>query len=186
MPGVNRTRSKQAKFLRTVRKIHRWTGISLFIFFVFISVTGFLLGWKKNSNGYLLPTSTKGISTEISTWLPIETLQENALVALNSFNQNLDTEIDRIDIRPNKGMVKFTFKNHYQEIQLDCTTGKLLQIGTRRSDFIEQIHDGSILDQWLGIGFFKLVYTSITGIALLTFTVTGFWLWYGPRRMRQY
>ncbi len=186
MPGVNSTRSEQAKFLRTVRKIHRWTGISLLLFFVFISTTGFLLGWKKNSNGYLLPKSATGTSTEISTWLPVETLQKNALTVLDSFNQDLDPEIDRIDIRPSKGMVKFTFKNHYQEIQLDCTTGKLLQIGTRRSDFIEQIHDGSILDDWLGISFFKLVYTSIMGIALLTFTITGFWLWYGPKRMRRY
>ena len=30
----------------------------------------------------------------------------------------------------------------------------------------------------------KLAYTSVMGLALLGFTVTGFWLWYGPRRMR--
>jgi len=30
----------------------------------------------------------------------------------------------------------------------------------------------------------KLVYTSVMGVALLTFTITGFWLWIGPKRMR--
>ena len=56
----------------------------------------------------------------------------------------------------------------------------------RRSDFIENIHDGSILDHLTGTSGeqIKLVYTSMMGVALLTFTITGFWLWIGPRRMR--
>ena len=39
---------------RWYRKIHKWIGSFLFIFFFFTAVTGLLLGWKKNSNGYLL------------------------------------------------------------------------------------------------------------------------------------
>ena len=83
-------------------------------------------------------------------------------------------------------MVKFVFIDHYWGIQLDGATGDLLHIERRRSDFIENVHDGSILDyvfstdgEWL-----KLGYTTIMGSALLVFTVTGFWLWYGPRRFR--
>lgn len=186
MPESHKRRSKQAKTLRTVRKIHRWTGISLFLLFLFISITGLLLGWKKNSNGYLLPKSEKGISTDINQWLSVSELKQKAIITLQDFDRNLDTTINRIDIRPSKGMAKFTFTEHYHEIQLDCSTGKTLNIGKRRSDFIEQIHDGSILDRWLGIKVFKLIYTSITGLALLVFTLTGFWLWYGPKRMRQY
>ncbi len=40
-------RKKKAKSLRVSRKIHRTLGAVLFIFFIFISVTGALLGWKK-------------------------------------------------------------------------------------------------------------------------------------------
>ena len=49
------------------------------------------------------------------------------------------------------------------------------------------IHDGSILDYYIATsnGQIKLFYTSIMGLALLTFTITGFWLWYGPKRMRK-
>ncbi len=36
-----------AKTLRIVRKIHRTTGVFLFIFFFIIGITGLLLGWKK-------------------------------------------------------------------------------------------------------------------------------------------
>jgi hypothetical protein len=105
----------------------------------------------------------------------------------DSISSDLSTQIDRIDIRKEKGMVKFIYENHYWGIQLDGATGKLLNISTRRSDFIENIHDGSIFDTYLGTsnGQIKLVYTSIMGLALLTFTITGFWLWYGPKRIRQ-
>ena len=92
-------------------------------------------------------------------------------------------EIDRIDVRPDKGMVKFVFVEDYWGLQLDLTTGELLHIERRRSDFIENIHDGSILDYVFGIsgGYLKLIYTSIMGLSLLTFTITGFWLWFGPK-----
>ncbi len=92
-----------------------------------------------------------------------------------------------MDIRPDKGSVKFLFTGGYWEVQLDGATGELLHMGVRYSDFIENIHDGTIIDRLLGIrsGLFKLVYTNLMGIALLTFTLTGFWLWYGPKRMRR-
>ncbi len=74
----------------------------------------------------------------------------------------------------------------YWGIQLDGATGKLLHIERRRADFVENIHDGSILDYYFKTdGQFKLIYTTIMSLALLIFTVTGFWLWYGPKRMRR-
>ena len=84
-------------------------------------------------------------------------------------------------------MVKFIFENHYWEVQLDGATGKLLQIGKRHSDFIENIHDGSILDSYFETpqNQVKVIYTSIMGSALLLFTITGFWLWYGPKKMKR-
>lgn len=84
-------------------------------------------------------------------------------------------------------MLKFVYIDGYYGIQLDGATGRLLHIERRRSDFIENIHDGSILDYYFETTSeqIKLVYTSIMGLSLLTFTITGFWLWYGPKRMRK-
>ncbi|MEM9931210.1 MAG: PepSY-associated TM helix domain-containing protein, partial [Bacteroidota bacterium] len=177
------SRKQQAKILRAVRKIHRWTGATLFVLFVFISITGLLLGWKKDSKGYLLPDTQRGTSSVAADWQNIAQLQSRATFLLDSLDKTLDGTIDRLDVRPDKGVVKFTFQEHFQEIQLDLKTGELLSYGKRRSDFLENIHDGSIVDDWLGTNFFKILYTSISGLALLTFTVTGFWLWYGPQRM---
>lgn len=181
-------RQQQAKTLRVARKMHRTTGICLFVFFFFISVTGLLLGWKKHSQGYLLAKTSVGVSSNLSIWLPLDSLRNIAVKLLrDSVSAQLSPELDRIDIRPEKGVVKFVFSEHYWGLQLDGTTGKLLQIERRRADFIEKVHDGSIVDQYLGLknGAFKLFYTSIMGLALLLFTITGFWLWYGPKRMRK-
>lgn len=182
------SRQKQASLLRIFRKVHRTTGAFLFVFFFFISLSGLLLGWKKHSGGIILPKSYQGTSTELKDWLPLDSLHRKAIKILHdSVSAGLSLELERIDVRKNKGMVKFVFTDHYYGIQLDGATGKLLQIERRRSDIIENIHDGSILDYYFGTSKeqIKLVYTTIMGLALLVFTITGFWLWYGPKRMRK-
>lgn len=181
-------RQSQAKLLRTSRKVHRTMGALLFVFFFFISVTGLLLGWKKHSDGLLLSKSYNGTSKDLKDWLPIDSLYQNACIILHdSISADLSLDLDRIDIRKDKGMVKFVFTDHFWGIQLDGATGRLLHIERRRSDFIEKIHDGSILDYYFETtnGQIKLFYTTVMGLALFTFTLTGFWLWYGPKKMRK-
>ena len=178
---------RQARTLRLFRKIHRTTGALLFALFFVLACTGLLLGWKKHSGGLILPKSYAGTSTDMREWLPVSVLHARAVaVARDSISPDLSLELERIDIRPDKGMVKFVFVEGYWGIQIDCATGNLLHIERRRSDFIENIHDGSILDYLTGTSGeqIKLVYTSMMGVALLTFTITGFWLWLGPKRMR--
>lgn len=175
------------KRTRWYRKIHRWIGSALFIFFFVMATTGLLLGWKKNSNGYLLAESQQGTSTNVKQWLSFDSLHTIAIKTIHdSISPQLSATIDRIDARPGKGMVKFVFKDHYWAVQLDCATGNILQIEKRRADFIEHLHDGSILDNLTKNrnGFLKLSYTTIMGGSLLLLTFTGFWLWYNPKRIR--
>ena len=185
--SINPRKKQQAKILRAFRKAHRITGATLFIFFFVVSISGLLLGWKKNSNNYLLSKTYKGTSTELKNWLPIDSLHTNAK---RYFKEHISLEIapetNRIDIRKDKGTAKFIFKNYYG-IQVDGATGDLLHIERRRSDFIEGVHDGSALDVYFNTSGspIKLVYTTIMGLALLLFTITGFWLWLGPKRMRR-
>jgi len=181
-------RQRQAKNIRLFRKAHRTTGIFLFVFFIFVSVTGILLGWKKHSGEIIVPKTYEGTSNNLNDWLTIGELHSKANgILLDSIDSKLSIIIDRIDIRKEKGSVKFIYEDHFWEIQLDGTSGKLLNIGKRHSDLIENIHDGSILDNYLGTnkGQIKLIYTSIMGFALLLFSISGFWIWYGPKRMRK-
>lgn len=151
-----------------------------------MAITGILLGWKKNSGELIMPKTYKGLDTEMTNWLPLETLSTLAAQALYE-ETNRHSELDRVDVRPSKNSAKFLFKDRQQEVQLDLSTGAVLSVGRRHNDWIEQVHDGSIVDDWLGIphGIFKVCYNTLMGIALVIFTITGFWLWYGPRRMRK-
>jgi hypothetical protein len=107
---------------------------------------------------------------------------------LDSVSPALSSELERIDARPQKGMVKFIFDDDYWEVQVDAMTGKILQIDQRRSDILENIHDGTILDVLFNTkgDVFKLSYTTIMGISLLLLVTSGFWLWIGQKRMRKY
>lgn len=101
------------------------------------------MGWKKNSNGYILPKTQKGTTADLKQWLPVDSLHTIACTTLHSeVSPDLSLEIDRIDMRKEKGSVKFVFVDSFYEIQLDGATGDVLSIGKRRSDFLENIHDG--------------------------------------------
>jgi hypothetical protein len=177
---------RRAKILRISRSVHRTTGALLFVFFFVVAGTGLLLGWKKDTGGLILAKTHQGSSADLKDWLPLHVLHEKAVnVVRESISPDLSLELDRIDVRPDKGVVKFVFVEHYWGVQLDGATGEVLHIERRRADFVENVHDGSILDYLAGTsGQIKLVYTSVMGVALLVFTTTGFWLWYGPKRYR--
>lgn len=160
--------------------------IFTFIFFALISISGVLLGLKKNTG--LLVSTQKGVSLKLDTWLPIHSLAKRAAAIFrDSISRDMSADIDRIDIRPDKGVAKFLFKKGYWGVQIDGTSDALLSIEKRRSDFIEDIHDGSILDDLFGTSDeqIKYSYTTFMGLCLLLLVASGFWLWYGPKKVRQ-
>lgn len=185
--AAEKDRNGKGWTMKTVRRIHRLTASFLSVALLIVAVSGILLGWKKNSNGYLHPDSHQGTSTDVSRWLPLDSLRTIAIMTLRERGrEGLNEEIDRIDIRPDNGMVKFVFAHHYHGVQLDGATGAVLHVEHRRSDVVEDIHDMSIIDKLLGVKgeIFKLIYTTFTGLSLLLFTATGIWLRYPPKRRK--
>lgn len=181
-------RKKSAHTLRQFRQWHRTISLIVGSLLLIVSLTGLLLGWKKQSGGLILAKTQTGVSDDLKTWLPIDSLHQIAVQTLrDSISADLSPTLDRIDLRPQKGVVKFVFADHYWGIQLDGTTGKVLMLEHRTADWIENLHDGSLFDKLLGTNndTIKLLFTSMAGLGLLTLTISGFWLWYGPRRMRQ-
>lgn len=161
--------------------------ICLFVFFFVVACTGLLLGWKKNSGGLLLPNTEKGSSPDLNTWLPLDSLHRIAVRTLHQkVSPAISAEMDRIDARVQKGTVKFLFIQDNWEVQLDGSNGKVLNVQRRYSDLVEQIHDGTILDRLFNTKHdqLKLIYSSVMGSALLLFILSGMWLWYGPKRLR--
>ncbi|MFN8343801.1 MAG: PepSY domain-containing protein [Spirosomataceae bacterium] len=165
------------------RKLHKWVAVPLFLFFLLIGITGLLLGWKKQTG--LLPPTKKGELAPTTQWISLDSIQN--IAQRYAIAKGELPEIDRIDIRPQKGVAKIVFVTHFTELQIDCTNGKIVSEARRNSDIIEKIHDGSIIDFWVKTDNdpIKLVYTSLLGIGLILLTVTGFFLWYNPIRMRK-
>ncbi len=173
-----------AKSTRFYRKLHKWIAIPLLCFLLLIGITGLLLGWKKSTE--LLPPTQKGSSLNTQEWLSIARISQ---IAQNYAEQELkqSPEIDRIDIRPGKAVAKIVYAHHFTELQIDCTTGNILAVSTRYSDIIEKIHDGSIVDVLISTDNeeVKLFYTTILSLGLILLSISGFWLWYNPKRIKK-
>jgi len=164
--------------LRQFRSVHKWIGISIVAFMTITSTTGLLLGWKKNVD-ILQPPTQQGASKNLNEWVSFEQVAQAAQQALDSISKEPNS-IDKMDVRVDKGLVKVLFQRGYWEVQIDGKTGRVLSVAQRHSDWIEHLHDGSIISDG-----FKLLYTNYIGWGLLLLSATGFWLWYGPRKIRK-
>lgn len=142
------------------------------------ATTGILLGLKKNVD-ILQPPEQKGTSTDLSQWVSIDVIVKSATYAVDSV-VGRSIKVDKLDVRPSKGIVKVLFKDGYWEVQVDGTTGKSLSVLRRHSDWIEHLHDGSIISD-----FVKITYTNLMGWGLLILSLSGFWLWYGPKIVKK-
>lgn len=166
--------------LRSFRVWHRYVSIGLSLFILISSITGILLAWKKNVE-LLQPSTQKGVSKELVTWKPMHELADIAESALiKQYPEQADNSIDRMDVRPSKGIVKVVFENGSWEVQVDGTDGTVKSIAKRHADWIESLHDGSIISS-----LFKLISMNILGIGLIMMMMTGIWLWYGPKKIRK-
>ena len=87
-------------------------------------------------------------------------------------------DIERLDVRPAKGMVKVRCKNQW-EVQLDAKTGEILQVAYRRSDVIESIHDGSFFHDNV-----KLWVFLPAGLILAVLWATGIYLFLLPHLVK--
>ncbi|MFK7950348.1 MAG: PepSY domain-containing protein [Saprospiraceae bacterium] len=171
---------KYVKSLRTFRVWHRYLGLILLILILISSITGVLLAWKKNVET-LQPSTQKGVSKELSTWKSIDEIAQIAQNELvNQYPEETDNAINRIDVRPSKGIAKVLFKKNSWEVQVDGTDGTIKSIGKRHADWIESLHDGSIISD-----LFKLISMNVLGFGLIFMLITGYWLWYAPRKIRK-
>lgn len=139
--------------------------------------SGILLQLKKQSN-WIQPN--------------VETVSSSKPIMLQSYLDAVSTieeanisswdDIERIDIRPGKGIAKIKSKNNW-EIQIDIETSEVYAVNYRRSDIIESIHDGSFFSEVVKYGWFLP-----SGILLLMLSLTGIYMFFIPilnRRRRK-
>ncbi|AKI99008.1 Hypothetical protein AA314_00635 [Archangium gephyra] len=166
-------------WLRRLRPLHRWVGVPLTLLILLSSLTGILLGWKKYV-AVLQPPVQRGASLEARDWQPLHLISAAAEVGLREHLGVAPGPIDRLDVRPSKGVAKVLFRQGFWEVQVDLTTARVLSVDRRASDFIETLHDGSFLGEAS-----RAAMSTLLGLGLLVLSFSGLWLWWGPKRVRR-
>lgn len=166
-PKATKAKSRAPKINRT---LHRYGSIITAAPLLIIIVTGIILQLKKDM-AWVQPPTARGSSSELAVdWDQILAAAASAPEAEIA----TWTDIDRLDVRPSKGVIKVRAMNRW-EVQIDTSTGEVLQTSYRRSDLIEALHDGS----WFG-SFSKLGIFLPTAVILLGLWCTGIYLWLLP------
>jgi uncharacterized iron-regulated membrane protein len=156
------------------RKLHRWGALVVAAPFLVVLLSGLLLQWKKEV-AWVQPPEQRGTGT-----VPVVSF-ERILAAVRTVPEAGVAgwaDVDRLDVRPGKGVAKVQAVNGW-EVQVDLTTGAVLQAAYRRSDLIETLHDGSFFHDaakhWV---FFP------TALVVLGLYLTGLYLFYLPHGTR--
>lgn len=175
-------KDKIVLYARKFRVYHRRIGYVFLIFFLIISVTGILLALKDVL--HLKPEIVNTDSPNDSTWISLKEIDSISKDYI--YNKlELDTIIDRIDVRPTKGVAKVLFSKHFTELQIDVSSGKILSVSSRVDTIIEKIHDGSIIDYFITkSNISKITYSSLLSIGLIFMSISGVFLWYLPKKLK--
>lgn len=162
------------KFNKANRLVHRWATVVVTLPLLVILLSGILLQWKKQA-AWIQPATQQGTSTSPTLGFPeiLEIAREVEVAAINSWE-----DIDRLDVRPDAGIIKVHAVNRW-EIQLDAATGDVLQVALRRSDLIESLHDGSFFHRHA-----KLWVFFPSAIALVLMLGTGVYMFVLPSLSR--
>lgn len=163
------------KLSRQSRVFHRWGSIIALLPITVIIFSGIVLQLKKVSS-YVQPPTQSGAGTELA--IGFDRILEVARTVPEAEIETWE-DVDRLDVRPGKGVVKVRCKNRY-EVQIDAETAEILQVAFRRSDLIESIHDGSFFNEH-----FKLWVFLPAGIVLALLLVTGVHLFFLPYLARR-
>ncbi|HJM55698.1 MAG: hypothetical protein CMJ98_02530 [Planctomycetes bacterium] len=160
---------------KTHRKLHRVGAILVLLPALVLFSTGVLLQLKKEV-AWIQPPTQEGSAPGLEvTWDEIlEALRSVESAGVTSWD-----DVDRLDVRPGKGMVKVRCANRW-EVQVDSHTGAVLQSSYRRSDLIESLHDGSWFHDRA-----KLLIWLPTGLILCGLWITGLYLWVLPYLVRR-
>jgi uncharacterized iron-regulated membrane protein len=158
------------KLSKLNRVTHRWGSIIILIPTAVILLSGMILQLKKEF-AWIQPATKRGDTTGAS--LSFDQILAVARDVSEAEVSDWD-DIDRLDVRPSKGMLKIRCKNRW-EIQLDANSGEVLQVAYRRSDLIESIHDGSFFHERVKLWVF-LPAALLLGVIWLT----GIYLFFLP------
>lgn len=152
------------------RRLHRWGALAIALPFLVVVSSGLLLQVKKQvpwvqPREHKTPVVTPAVGWDVI----LAAAQAMPEAGVTGWH-----DIDRVDVRPGKGILKVVTHSRW-EAQLALADGAVLQVAYRRSDLIEQFHDGS----WFG-DLAKLWIFLPSGAVVFGLWLTGLYLWLLP------
>lgn len=158
------------KFSTFNRTTHKWASIIIALPLLLVIVTGILLLIRKEF-AVLQPPTQKGIAS-------VPSISFEQILAQTQTVKKAEVasweDIDRLDVRPDKGVIKVRTNSSW-EVQLDSKTGEVLQVAYRNSEFIESLHDGTFFEKNANLWLMLPV-----AITLLLLWLTGLYLFCLP------
>jgi len=166
------------RYFRFFWQGHKWVGIVLALWLLLITVTGFLLLLKKQYD-WIQPPTQRDTPGSVEAIIGMEALLEVVLAEGHPDFQTL-ADIDRVDFRPERRVFKVISRHRQAEIQVGAISGEVLSVATRRSDLLEQLHDGSFFG-----GFAHAWLMPLLAAGLVFLTGSGLWVWLAPLLRRR-
>ena len=158
---------------RALWQVHKWLGIALGLLLVLTASTGLLLLVKKDYD-WIQPPTQRGVGGTAEQYRPLHEVY-GAVFAMGVPELQQESDIARIDFRPGKGIHKVRSKRGDVEVQVDAVTLKTFGPEVRRSDWIERLHDGSLVGDWMH-GYVM----PTAAVALVALSMTGYLIWLMP------
>lgn len=174
-PRAQESRPRKSRAPKLNRKLHRIGALVSALPLLVVIVSGIVLQLKKDWS-WVQPATQRGSTQELAiSWDEIIA----AASAVEEAGISSWADVDRLDVRPSKGMLKVRAKSRW-EVQLDASTAEVLSVEYRRSDLIESIHDGSFFGDTA-----KLWVFLPAAVVLMGLWISGVYLWLLPHLVRR-
>lgn len=161
-PTATRTTSKDGRPLRLRLKswlltYHYWLGWIVIIPWACVIFSGLLLQVRYEIP-WVMPVLQQGQGTtpQIEFAQVLETAQRLPEYGVQDWK-----DVWRVYVYPNQGVTTIRAKNR-QEFQIDSSSGDILQVATRRTDWLEDIHEG----KWHGLNLWLFLPVHILSLLL--------------------
>ncbi|MFK7740540.1 MAG: PepSY domain-containing protein [Planctomycetota bacterium] len=162
------------RVFRTIWLLHRWLGVAAGLVLLLSAATGLLLLVKKDYE-WIQPPVMKCADGAVAELQPLPKVYE-AVFALGLPQFRSEADIARIDFRPKKRLHKVVSRHDDLEVQVCAITLKTSAPRERRSDWLEQLHDGS----WFG-DFAHDRVMPVAALILLYLSLSGYVMWLWPK-----
>lgn len=167
-------RYSSGTLFRALRSLHKWVGLAASLFLVLIALTGFLLA-TKSTLAWVRPPEAKAAKAE--SLAQVVSIDQ---AARSAFAQGIPelretSDIDRIDYRPKSNIYKVLSRKGYHEVQVDGSTGEVVQVAKRVDQWVEDLHDLSLFgDLW------NQAWLPVVALGLLGLSGSGVVMFFTP------